>query len=1339
MEEERAEPAYVVGIGASAGGLEALEQLFAEMPRETGLAFVVVQHLSPDFRSVMDELLARRTPIPVTLVEDGVSVEPDHIYLIPPKKEMIISGGRLLLSDKGTTAELVLPIDIFFRSLAQDCGARGIAVVLSGGGSDGSRGIRDVHEAGGLVLCQDELSAAFDGMPRSARDTGIVDQVLAPKEMPAALLGYMKKPAVTPESVTPPRGIHAIYSLLQQAFGIDFSHYKPTTVLRRIDRRLHMGPSIDVDAYVEQLARDPAELDALYRDLLIGVTRFFRDIEAFELLERHVIPELLDRVKGEEIRVWVPGCATGEEAYSLAILFHEALTLRSDKRRLKVFATDVHPGSLEIAARGLYDAESIARVTPPRLARYFERHGRSAQVSPDLRQMIVFARHNVTRDAPFTRVDLLSCRNMLIYLQPLAQKKVLGLFHFALKNQGVLFLGPSETPGAFVDDFEPINPHWRIYKKQRELRLAVDGRIPTPRANENRPTHSSLAPGQYNLAQTISIYDALLEEHMPASLLVNERRELVHAFGGAGRFVRVRDGRPSLDVLDLVEPDLKMALAGALQRSLKERQTIVYQGVRLHLEGQDGSYKLSVRPVHPKTVSLPHLLISIERSNQAAPPAPAEKEFDAGQVSRDQVENLENELRYTKENLQATIEEVETSNEELQATNEELLAANEELQSTNEELQSVNEELFTVNAEYQKKIAQLTELTNDMDNLLLSTDVGTIFLDEHLKIRKFTPRIAQTFDLLPHDVGRPLANFSNNLDHPNLIKDLAEVVRTGTVVEREARDGAGNWFFLRLLPYRAAGMSHGAVLTLVDMNGLKAAEDELFRERFLLESLMDGVPDLIYFKDSRGRFVRVNQAMAGRLGVADPKAASGRRATDFVADAVAKGVDGQDDAALRGEGQPYRLEKQTSHDGHTHWFMTTRQPLRDRDGNVVGMYAILRDVTEQKHAEDEIRSAVTRRDQFLAMLSHELRNPLGAVVTASRLLAEHCKDARVPREIEIIERQSHQMARLLDDLLESNRFTQNKIELAREVLDLRAIIDEAAGVCAEGFEKAKLDLHLDVDEAPLSVDGDSARIQQVVVNLLGNAAKYGKPGGNVWLSAKREGEKIVIRVKDDGIGIDPNMLTSIFDMFVQVPSSIARTEGGMGVGLALVRTIVEMHGGEVAAESEGVAKGSTFTVTLPARAERPTPESGPNPRRRTFARGQSLPHTTSSPLTIAIVDDNEDSCEMLQELLRRAGHDVEAAFDGETGAELIERIRPDVAIVDIGLPKLTGYEVAQRIRGQRTCDGTYLVALTGYGSSTDRAAATKAGFDEHLVKPFQPRDLDKVLGQAPASVRNVRA
>ncbi|MBL8740009.1 MAG: PAS domain-containing protein, partial [Myxococcales bacterium] len=566
---------------------------------------------------------------------------------------------------------------------------------------------------------------------------------------------------------------------------------------------------------------------------------------------------------------------------------------------------------------------------------------------------------------------------------------------------------------------------------------------------------------------------------MPASLLVNERRELVHAFGGAGRFVRVRDGRPSLDLLDLVEPDLKMALAGALQRALKEREPIVYQGVRLNLDGKEASYKLSVRPVHPKTVTMPHLLISIERSNQQAPEPPSERHFDAGQVSRDQVENLENELRYTKENLQATIEEVETSNEELQATNEELLAANEELQSTNEELQSVNEELFTVNAEYQKKIAQLTELTNDMDNLLLSTDVGTIFLDEHLKIRKFTPRIAQTFDLLPHDIGRPLANFSNNLDHPNLIKDLAEVVRTGAVVEREARDPAGNWFFLRLLPYRAAGMSRGAVLTLVDMNGLKAAEDELFRERYLLESLMDGVPDLIYFKDARGRFVRVNQAMALRLGIDDPQAATGKRATDFVTDAVAKGVDGQDDAALRGEGQPYRLERQTSPEGHTQWFMTTRQPLRDREGQVVGMYAILRDVTEQKHAEDEIRSAVTRRDQFLAMLSHELRNPLGAVVTASRLLAEQCKDAAVPRELAIIERQSHQMARLLDDLLESNRFTQNKIELAHEVVDVRAIVDEAAGVLAEGFQKAKLELHLDVGEGQLSVDGDSARIQQV--------------------------------------------------------------------------------------------------------------------------------------------------------------------------------------------------------------------------------------------------------------------
>ena len=1103
-------PTYIVGVGASAGGLEALEKLFANMPRYTGMAFVVVQHLSPDFKSLMNELLARRTDIPIDRVEDGMLVEPDRIYLIPPRKEMIIAGGKLLLSDKGSSGDLSLPIDMFLRSLAQDAHGRAIGIILSGSGTDGSRGIRDIHEAGGLVLCQDTESAKFDGMPASARDTGAVDYVMAPEEMPRALLDHIQHPfgQNLADSLTthPPRakGLSAIYRLLQDEFGLDFSNYKPSTVTRRIERRLQLNHTSDLQEYVDRIAENRQELDSLYRDLLIGVTRFFRDEAVFQQLEKTVIPDLLQRAAGnEEFRVWVAGCATGEEAYSLAILLHEQALRMQSRPRIKMFATDVHRGSLELASQGYYEAVSLEGLSEDRLARYFTKEGNGYRVRPELRQFVVFAPHNVVKDAPFTKVDLISCRNMLIYLQPLAQKKVLSMFHFALRRGGVLLLGPSESPGTLADDFETLDPHWRIYKKQRDLRHVADVRTPN-RGLVDPSRHGMVVTpaagaAKYSLSQVMSTYDSLLDEFMPPSLLINERREVIHAFGGAGKYLRVKDGRPSLDLLDMVEPDLKMALTGALQRALKDDVLVVYNGLRLVTSDGERLVRLGVRPVRPRGAASSQLLISLEEEEPDARKACQQNYIDVGQLSREQLSALESELHYTKENLQATIEELETSNEELQATNEELVASNEELQSTNEELQSVNEELYTVNAEHQKKIAQLTELTNDMDNLLASTEVGTIFLDRELKIRRFTPKLAESFNLLPQDMGRPIEDFTNNLDHPGLAADLGTVLATGQVIEREVRDRRGRWFLLRILPYRGRSPVEGVVLTLIDTNSMKAAQDALFQERHLLDSLMGNMPDAIYFKDAKGRFIRINQSMADRLGIADPQQAVGMKASDFSSGEPARESEIEDEHVLvTGIAQAYKEERCTYLDGRDGWCLTTRLPLRDPTGGIVGTFGVSRDVTDRKRAEDKIREGIRRRDQFLAMLSHELRNPLGAIVNAMTLLEWSDEHSRASsKAFSVIDRQTRHMARLLDDLLEVSRVTQNKIELRKAVVDLRSIAEDAIKATQADFERHQIELTVDIEDAPLYVDADAARLQQVHLNLLNNAAKYTPAGGHV--------------------------------------------------------------------------------------------------------------------------------------------------------------------------------------------------------------------------------------------------
>ena len=1327
---------FVVGIGASAGGLEALERFFGSLPDQIGMAFVVIQHLSPDFKSLMDELLARKTKLPIHLVEDGMRVEADHVYLIPPRMEMIISEGRLLLSERAPQPEFTLPIDVFFRSLARDCGSRAVAIVLSGGGSDGSRGIRDVRDAGGLVIVQDTTTAQFDGMPKTAREAGVAHWVLPPQEMPHVLLELSKghRPTGGAEGDdgvgdrARPRGVEAVYRMLEEQFGIDFTHYKPSTITRRIERRLALAQSPHIDEYVERLTNDRNELDVLYRDLLIGVTHFFRDEKAFEMLEQQVLPKLLaQEPRHEPIRIWVAGCATGEEAYSLAIALQD-LMLVSGERPVKIFATDVHRGSLERATRAIYEGDALAHVSPGRLERYFLRIGDAYQVTPDVRKMIVFAQHNVMKDAPFTRVNLITCRNLLIYLQPAAQQKVLSLFHFALKRGGKLFLGPSETIGLMGREFQVVDKHWRVYQKHSDVRMSLDTPLrarlhPEPRLALPSASVASRQP----VTQLLAVYDALLDEVMPPSLLITDRGELVHSFNGGARFLRMRDGRQDLDILDVVDPELKLVLAGGIRRVLADPVPLAFKGVRIGTGPDQATFDVTIRRIRNDKGGLPNILIVFQATEAPASSRAVVKEINLDDVSREQLTGLEAELSHTKENLQTAIEELETSNEELQAANEELQASNEELQSTNEELQSVNEELYTVNAEYQRKIAELTELTNDMDNLLTSTEVGTVFLDRQLTIRKFTPQIADTFALMPHDVGRSIETFTSKLNHPELVDELNQVLSTSKPVERELRDGRGKTFFLRIFPYRAKATVDGVVLTLIDISGLKQAEDALFHERHLLNSLMNNIPDAIYFKDARGRFIRANLPMATRLGLKSPDEMTGKMAADLPDERVALSLHRQDERVLRtGEAQHYNLEQQERADASgSHWDLVTRLPLKDPAGQIVGTTVIMRDVTAQKLAEEKIREAVRRRDQFLAMLSHELRNPLAAIVTATGLL-NHGAAPSSGRFVQVIERQSQQMTRLLDELLEASRVTQNKIELKRAHVDLNRIVRDAIDGARGQLEARHIALTTQLADHPLMVHGDAARLQQVVVNLLSNAAKYTPQGGNVVVRTYRDQDALWVSVKDDGAGIPSDMLESVFELFVQNTRTLDRSAGGLGVGLSLVRSLVAMHGGTVTAFSQGEGKGSELVVKLP-----PSAEEGVEPDAR--APGTEPPPKPRCDVpkgsTVMVVEDNADSREMLREVLERAGFKCVSAENGAVALTMLDEVRPDVAILDVGLPGLDGFEVARRVRAHPRHKHLCLIALTGYGQPSDRAIGKEAGFDAHLVKPVRVDQLLALLAE----------
>ena len=1134
LAEQISPPRFLVGIGASAGGLESLEKLFRNLPTDTGMAFVVLQHLSPDFKSMMYELLGRDTSMAIHRAEDGMHVSANSVYLLPPRKEMIIADGRLHLSDKDPNRGLALPIDRFLSSLAREYGPRAVAIILSGSGSDGSRGVVEVAREGGYVLSESLETAKFDGMPGSAQAAGVVDEALIPEEIGASLVRLATEPEVTRKERIERdahhrdalRGMDAIYQLIRSAYDIDFSNYKDTTIFRRVQRRMAMNNIADLDDYRRLLCEDPAELDALYNDLLIGVTQFFRDPETFALLEQSVLRELVQgHVSDQPIRAWVSGCATGEEAYSVAMAFHAVFERVGKPFQLKMFATDVHKASLEQAGRGIYPLESLQPMPADRRERYFEmRHG-NYQVAPFIRESIVFALHNVLSDAPFTDLDFVSCRNLLIYLRPAAQSRAISTFHYALHRNGMLLLGGSETPGELSADFDVVHERARIYRKMRDARLPKDVRPSRIRGFE-QPLRSS--PVRHRSATALNqkasaIHEQLLDRFMSPTLLIDGKRTLVESFAGAEKLLRLRTRTPSFDILDLVHESLRTTLSGVIQRAVKEKKAVRFTNLVISDEGEEQCVNLTASPFdHPsfpedyfllsfESTSLP--ITSEDRLSEAAP-----GELDA---SRNHIRQLEDDLRYSRENLQATIEELETSNEELQATNEELIASNEELQSTNEELHSVNEELYTVNAEHQRKIGELAELNQDMTHLLENTDVATVFLDRDLHVRRFTSRVTAVFDLLEHDVGRPISSFVPKFHIEDLPGRLQQVLNSGVAFERETLADDGTCYLLRILPYRTAGTINGVVLMLVDVSSLEVLRDRL---RWM-SAIVESTDDAIVGTDLRGIITSWNQGAEQLYGYSVEEAIGQPVSILVPSDRVneikefrsnieqGERLQATDTIRLRKDGSPVHVS-------------LTVSPVHDSLNRIIGISKIARDITHRIAMENEIRRQVRQRETFLATLSHELRNPLGAVLNASRVIRDSRADkATRMSATQIIARQVAIMRKLLADLLEVSRVAQDKLDLEREVIDLCSLVDVVRETAQAEIRRHGHRLIFNTAPHPLPILGDATRLVQVQVNLIHNAAKYSPQGSEIRVTFSQDGDWAVIGVADQGIGIPADRLS----------------------------------------------------------------------------------------------------------------------------------------------------------------------------------------------------------------------
>ncbi len=834
-------PSHYVAVGASAGGLEAIEAFFSHMPPDSGLGFVVIQHLSPDYKSLMVELLSKKTPMSVHRAEDGMWVLPDHVYLIPPKKNLTIFHGKLLLSEQDHSKGINLPIDVFLRSLAEDQGEKAVAIILSGTGSDGTRGVRAIKEYGGMVMVQTEESAKFDGMPRAALSTGLADFVLPPDQMPVQLLSFAQHPYVVKVDrsetlLSDEQGLTRVFAILRERCKVDFTFYKPSTVTRRIERRMTINQIDEIQGYVACLGNNPGEVTALYRELLIGVTSFFRDPAAFERLAQHGLPEIIQNTGSREIRLWVAGCSTGEEAYSLAILVRECMEDLGVSRDVKIFATDIDRDAIHHAASGAYPESIAADISPRLLAKYFYKKEDNFQIARHVREMVVFAQHNLIRDPPFTNIALISCRNLLIYLQPILQRKVLEFFNFSLTAGGILMLGTSETTGDMGDYFEALDPKWKLYRSKGRLKPPSDAThllsVTDTRTRDARGPFASPRRTRFNDEERVleRFLDAVAQDYITLAVIVNPQMEILHVFGDASDYFKLPSGKVSNDISRMAARELAIPLTTGIQKAFRQGQELRFSNIRLPQDGGVRLVDLRIRPLPGKRGQEPLAAVFVGevKKPESAEPDHAIQSYDLSREAEERLRELEQDLQFTRENLQATIEELETANEELQATNEELLASNEELQSTNEELQSTNEELFTVNTEYQNKIIELTELNNDVDNLLNATQIGQLLLDENLEVRRFSPKITQIFKLLDSDVGRPITHISHYLVDCDPIHVVREVQGSGQPLEKEVCTLQGAWHLMRVVPYTVGPKAFsGTVISFVDITAGKAVQRAL--------------------------------------------------------------------------------------------------------------------------------------------------------------------------------------------------------------------------------------------------------------------------------------------------------------------------------------------------------------------------------------------------------------------------------------------------------------------------------------------------------------------------------
>ena len=1333
----------VVGIGASAGGLQALLRFFEQMPAANGMAFVVIVNLSPEHESNVAEILQRVASMPVVQINAPTAIEANHVYVIPPTHDLEMNGGHLQLSGCLRIKGAHLAIDLFFRTLAEAHQERAIAVVMSGTGNDGAAGLARVKDEGGLTLVQLPDDAEYDGMPKAAIATGMVDFIVAAADMPHRLLelwANARRISLPNNDGTSIQGAvqavdeaarHAedalrdIMTMLRNHSRNDFRQYKRATVLRRIERRLYVNGLPDLPAYRDFVRAHPEEIKPLLQDMLISVTNFFRDPEAFDALERDVLPGLLaNRAPDEPLRVWVAGCATGEEAYSVTMVLKEQMELHNCYCDLQVFATDIDERAVNFGRTALYSASIATDVSPARLQRFFTLQKDQLRVIRHVREKVLFANQNVLRDPPFSRIDLICCRNLLIYLDKSAQARVLGTFRFALKPEGVLFLGSSESVEAAPKLFSVVDKKSRFFKcnpnvnananAMRHLLLAREWQSERLVFNYRGPDRRAPKPASF-----AELHHKLIEQVALPSVLTDGQHNILHLSENVGKFLLPGSGTPSVSLLDNTQAELRTELRTALYQAAHTGKPVKTHAIAVQRGDSKLLVEMSVRFFGDAAVDSALALVMFDEVPEKPPGVAVRSTSQAHQLLIDQ---LEAEIRHLKEDLQETIEQTEISTEELkasieeqQAVNEELRSASEELETSKEELQSINEELTTVNFELKIKVDETGMMNDDLQNLIASSDIATIFIDRSLHIKRFTPQAASIFNLIESDINRPLMDITHKLDYGSLADDAAGMLKTLNPIERPVSSHSGRHFLVRLRPYRTMD-DHidGVVLTFVDVTELRKAEERLRAGEERLRIAAETTKDYaILTIDEEASINSWNVGAQRIFGYAPHEIIGQPFSTIFTPEDRLAGAPEEELRGARETGRSMDERWHLRKDGSTFFCNGVVTRLEGKEG---GYAKIARDMTEsrsQQLSRDELltveKQANELKDQFLAVMSHELKHPLNLIQVNTELLLSHPEVRALPevaRAGETIRSAVVSQTKIIDDLLDLSRARTGKLTLGLAPVDLVEMTTSIAAAAREAVDRKNLTLAYECSDQELVALCDRVRTEQVVWNLINNAIKFTHDGGRINVQLGRDGNFATVSVSDTGQGIDPAFLPHIFGMFVQAPEQkIFNTNTGLGVGLTLVRDLTVAQGGKVIADSEGIGKGSRFTIWLPLAQV------------RAQSKKPALPSGNLKGLRILAVDDMVDLLEPFSALLRLEGANVDMAVGGEQALEMLEKNSYDLLISDLGMPYMDGYELIRKIRKRPDWSKLKAIALSGYGRQVDTVRALQSGFNAHLSKP----------------------